>query len=104
MTRKQKITSALAALGAGGALLLTGCSAATEEWNDAPVDHKVDRPAVVGSMPDGFANWAEKCDDFGNLLVTTRDGQGGGKAVTVIPDKEACAPWDKGADGWKKTR
>ncbi|WP_055566029.1 hypothetical protein [Streptomyces atriruber] len=106
MTRKQKITAALAALSAGGGLLLlTACSSVTEPYNDAPIDHKVDRPAIVYSMPDGFANYSEKCDEFGNLVITTRGSDGGGgKAVTVIPDKEACAPWDKGADAWKKAK
>ncbi|QES45194.1 hypothetical protein DEJ49_33170 [Streptomyces venezuelae] len=104
MTRNRKIPIALAALGAGGVLLLSACSSAGEPWNDAPIDHKVDRPAVVNAAPDGFANYAESCDDFGNLVITTRDGEGGGKAVAVVKDEEACASFDKGASGWRKAK
>lgn len=102
MTRNRKIAAAgLAA----GVLALAGCSSMTEPYNDAPIDHKVDRPAIVYSMPDGFANYAEKCDEFGNLVITTRGGgKSGGKAVTVVPDTEACAPFDKGASAWKKAK
>jgi hypothetical protein len=103
MTRNRRIITA--AITAAGALLaLSACSRLTEQWNDAPIDHKVDRPAIVYSMPDGFANYAEKCDEFGNLVITTRAGADGvgGKAVTVVPNEEGCAPWDKGADAWTK--
>lgn len=101
MTRNRKIAMAGLAV---GVLALAGCSSAGEPWNDAPIDHKVDRPAVVYAAPDGFANAMETCDDFGNLIITTRDGQGGGKAVAVVKDEEACKPFDKGADGWEKAR
>ncbi|MGW2207144.1 hypothetical protein [Streptomyces sp. NPDC001774] len=70
--------TAVAALALG----VAGCSSLTEEWNDAP--------AVIGSMPDGFANWAEKCDESGNLLVTTKDGSGGGKVVTMLHLPKLC--------------
>jgi hypothetical protein len=100
LTRNRKIAAAGLAV---GVLVLTGCASAGEQWNDAPIDHKNDRPAIVYSAPDGFANFMEKCDEFGNLVITTRGGgKGGGKAVTVVPDKEACAPFDKGASAWKK--
>ncbi|GGR51361.1 hypothetical protein [Streptomyces roseolus] len=72
------------------ALGATGCASFTEEWNDAPVERKNDAPAVVGSMPDGFANWAEKCDDSGNLIATTKDGNGGGKVVTMLHLPQIC--------------
>jgi hypothetical protein len=101
MTRNRKIGAALATV--AGLLALSACSSATEEWNDAPIDHKNDRPAIVYSAPDGFANFEEKCDEFGNLVITTRGGgKGGGKAVSVVKDEEGCAPFDKGASAWKK--
>lgn len=101
MTRNIKLAVVAAV---GGVLALSACSSMTEPYNDAPIDHKNDRPAIVYSMPDGFANYAVKCDEFGNLVYTTRGGgeAGGGKAVAVIPDKEACAKFDKGASAWKK--
>ena len=102
MTRNKKIAAAVMAT-VGGLLTLGACSSMTEPWNDAPIDHKVDRPAIVYSMPDGFANYAEKCDELGNLVITTRGGgdKGGGKAVAVVPDEEGCKPFDKGASAWR---
>lgn len=68
------------------ALFLSGCSSMTEPWNDAPVSYKDDGPAVIHSMPDGFANFASKCDGFGHRVFTTRGGEKAGKAVAVIAD------------------
>ncbi|WP_145500921.1 hypothetical protein [Streptomyces sp. CFMR 7] len=65
----------------------TACARFTEEWNDAPIERKDDSPAVVYSMPDGFANVASKCDGNGFRFFTTRGAEsGGGKAVAVIAD------------------
>lgn len=88
---KRRTKYAIAA-GAAGALALgvTGCSSVTEEWNDAPVQRKIDTPAVILSMPDGFANVAEKCDESGNLITTTRDGNGGGKVVSMLHVPDVC--------------
>lgn len=73
-----------------GGTMLTGCGleSATEPWNDAPVSHKNDGPAEIGSMPDGFANYAEKCDGHGFRVFTTREGsaKGGGKDIAVVAD------------------
>ncbi|MFJ8930621.1 hypothetical protein ACIRLA_28965 [Streptomyces sp. NPDC102364] len=81
---------------ATAALLLSGCSAATEEWNDAPVQYKDDGPARIHSMPDGFANWADKCDGFGHRVFTTREGvNGGGKSVAVINDSKCFKNGEK---------
>jgi hypothetical protein len=79
--------AAIIAGAATAALFLSGCSAMTEEWNDAPVQYKDDGPARIHSMPDGFANFADKCDGFGHRVFTTRStSNGGGKAVAVIDD------------------
>ncbi|MGW1673269.1 hypothetical protein [Streptomyces sp. NPDC002324] len=67
------------------ALSLSACSAVTEQWNDAPVQYKDDGPAVIHSMPDGFANFASKCDGFGHRVFTTRGGESG-KSVAVMAD------------------
>lgn len=80
----------IAGIGVAGILALSSCASATEPWNDAPVDRKVDDPAVILSMPDGYANVAQKCDDSGHLMFTTRDGKGGGKVVSVVTDPAAC--------------
>ena len=57
---------AAGALAIGG--IITGCAKITEPFNDAPVSHQIGGPAEVGSMPDGFNNFAEKCDDHGNRV------------------------------------
>lgn len=88
MNRRHKL-ALLGATGLVGVLGLTGCSAATEEWNDAPIEKKHDGPAEVFSMPDGFANVASKCDGHGHRIYTTRVGPGGGKDVAVVAD-DAC--------------
>ncbi|MGW1547506.1 hypothetical protein [Streptomyces sp. NPDC002346] len=79
--------TALATLALIGALSLTGCASLTEPFNDAPVSRKDDSPAVIYSMPDGFANVAAKCDGNGFRIFTTRGADsGGGKAVAVVAD------------------
>jgi hypothetical protein len=75
-------------------VLLSGCASAGEPFNDARIEEKVDRPATVYSMPDGFANFAEKCDNHGNLVATTREGAKAGKDITMIADPVACAKYD----------
>jgi hypothetical protein len=94
--RNRRIALAAVAAVAGGLFLTagTGCDAFTEEWNDAKVEHKYDHPAEVYSMPDGFANFASKCDVHGNRVYTTRwGGDGQGKAITVVPNDPSCNKW-----------
>lgn len=76
---------------AGAALIIgaTGCSSLTEEYNDAPVKGKFDGPAEIYSMPDGFANFASKCDAHGNRVYTTRGGKAG-KAIAVVAGDSSC--------------
>ncbi|MFD9205953.1 hypothetical protein ACFVZM_06695 [Streptomyces sioyaensis] len=84
--KKNRIALAMAGT-AIVAMSATGCASLTEPWNDAPVQRKDDGPAVIYSMPDGFANVAAKCDGYGHRMFTTRGGdQGGGKSVAVIAD------------------
>jgi hypothetical protein len=81
---KKVISVAVLAL---SAVALTGCASLTEPFNDAPVERKDDTPAVIYSMPDGFANVASKCDGNGYRIFTTRGSDaGGGKAVAVVAD------------------
>jgi len=84
-TRKIALAAASAALLLGA---LTGCSSFTEPFNDAPIENKDDGPAEVYSMPDGFANFASKCDRHGNRVYTTRTD--GGEAMTVVPADPSC--------------
>jgi hypothetical protein len=83
--KKIVAASAAALLGLG---VLTGCSSFTEPYNDAPVKSKNDGPAEVYSMPDGFANFASKCDSHGNRVYTTRTD--GGEALAVVANDPSC--------------
>jgi hypothetical protein len=86
----RKRNAIIAGIGAAIILGVSGCASLTEPWNDAPIHHKFDDPANVGSMPDGYANFAEKCDESGHLILTTRGADGAGKDVAVITDHAAC--------------
>lgn len=87
MKRNVKI---VAAIGAAifGVSVATGCSSLTEEFNDAPIEQKYDHPAEVYSMPDGFANFASKCDVHGNRVYTTKTDSG--RALSVVPNDPSC--------------
>lgn len=87
---KAKVISAI--VGAAIALLLTtvtGCAKFLEPFNDAPVSQHDNLPAVVGNMPDGFSNWASKCDLHGHRVFTTYHGDKAYGAIAVINDT-AC--------------
>lgn len=83
---KKKIALALAS--AVLVVGVTGCSSFTEPYNDAPIEKKNDGPAEVYSMPDGFANFASKCDSHGNRVYTTRTD--GGEAMAVVANDPSC--------------
>lgn len=88
-----KIQRGVIAAGAVVLIIATGagCSKFGEQFNDAPVEKKNDRPAEVYSMPDGFANVATKCDNHGNRMYVTMQGDKAGKAVSVIANDPSCA-------------
>lgn len=87
MKRNVKI---VAAIGAAifGATVFTGCADIGEEYNDAPVEKKYDHPAEIYSMPDGFSNFASKCDVHGNRVYTTRIENG--RSMAVVPNDPSC--------------
>lgn len=87
MKRNVKI---VAAIGAAifGVSVVTGCASFTEPYNDAPVEKKYDHPAEIYSMPDGFANFASKCDVHGNRVYTTRIENG--RSMAVVPNDPSC--------------
>lgn len=74
-----------------GLALLTGCgnNKASEPFHDAARSGNVKGSAVVGPMPDGFGNWARKCD--GTTAVYTlfhSDSAYGG--IAVVPNSANC--------------
>lgn len=77
-------------LGVGGTGLLASCSGKlTERFKDAPVQSRNDGPAHIGTMPDGFGNWAAKCDGT-NMVYTLfhQDSAYGG--IAVVPNDPRC--------------
>lgn len=81
----------LLVIGAAGAFMLAGagCAKFTEPFKDAHVSNRNTGPATVGTMPDGFNNWAAKCD--GTTRVYTlyhNDAKYGG--IAVSPNDPQC--------------
>ncbi|WP_372672577.1 hypothetical protein [Amycolatopsis kentuckyensis] len=62
----------------------------TEPFHDAPRSKAVnDAPARIVTMPDGFTNWAVKCDD-GFRLYSGYHGDEAYSSGFAVPDP-ACA-------------
>ena len=73
-----------------GILALAGCSdKAVERFNDAPRGAVDDSPADVGSMPDGFSNWARKCDGP-NMVYVIFKGDSAYGSIDVVPNDPRC--------------
>lgn len=68
----------------------TGCSAKFQEhFKDTPVTGRVDVGAVVGSMPDGFNNWARTCDGT-TAVYTAYHGDAAYGSVSTVADSPVC--------------
>ena len=91
LPRTRIIWCALAALAVLAVVVVTGCSKITEPFHDAPVSHQIGGPAEVGSMPDGFNNFAEKCDDHGNRVFVVFHSDSAYGSVFAMKDP-TCAP------------
>lgn len=80
-----------------GGLTAVGCQSATEQFNDASISFKDDSPMEVYNAPDGFSNFATKCDRFGNRVYVTKDDTG--RALAVVPADPTCPPYqNEGGD------
>ena len=98
--------------GVGGILVsglllagLAGCDANTkrvEQYKDAGVSSRNDAPAEVGTMPDGFSNWASKCDGPNRVYTVfhyNNDKESGGDvagSIAVVPNDPRCTGAAKG--------
>jgi hypothetical protein len=91
LTRTRLAWCALAVLALIAAIVVTGCAKITEPFNDTPVSHHINGPAEVGSMPDGFNNFAEKCDDHGNRVFTLFHSDSAYGSVFAMKDP-TCGP------------
>lgn len=82
-------TLPLVVVGVACLAMVTSCgptNKAVEPFNDAPIAAKHDGSADVYSMPDGFNNFAEKCDKYGNLVITTYHHDSPYGSVTAVKD------------------
>lgn len=86
ITRKHAIIAAVAALAIGALAFLSGCSKYLEPFRDAPVNSHLTGPAEVATMPDGFSNWADKCDSHGHRVFVAYHGDDNRAAIAVIAD------------------
>lgn len=93
MTRKP-LAAAVVTLATLAVLAVAGCGfqKATEPYNDAPVVHKYDNPADVYSMPDGFSNFSEKCDQHGNRVFVVYHGNSAYGSIFAMKDPTCPAP------------
>jgi hypothetical protein len=86
-TRK---TAVAAAVAASALLLLTGCSEKMKEpFRDAPRGTMNNGPADTGTMPDGFSNWASKCDGPNRVYVIFKSTEKYG-SLAVVPNDPRC--------------
>jgi hypothetical protein len=65
------------------------CDKLTQPYKDAPRSGLNNDPAEVGTMPDGFNNWASKCDGP-NRVYTTYHGDHTYAAIAVVPNDPRC--------------
>lgn len=87
MNKKNVVIAGACALVIAGA---AGCAKFTEPFNDAPVERRNDKPAVVYSMPDGFSNVSTKCDDYGNRIYVAYHGDNPYAAIAVVAQDPSC--------------
>lgn len=71
--------------------MITACgNKATQQFNDAPrTADQNSAPATVGNMPDGFGNWARKCDGPNMVYVIFHNDNAYG-AISVVPNDPRC--------------
>jgi hypothetical protein len=65
------------------------CDKATEPFKDAHRGSTNDDPADVGTMPDGFNNFATKCD-HGNRVYTIFHSDSNYGSIAVVPNDPSC--------------
>jgi len=77
---------------AASALFLTGCSETGklgQGFADADVSGQNKAPAIIGTMPDGFSNFAAKCDGP-NMVYVIFHGNSSYGALDVVPNDPRC--------------
>lgn len=73
-----------------GIAALAGCSKFTEQFKDSPkLPDRNSAPAEIIEMPDGFNNWATKCD-HGNRIYGSFHSDGAYAAIAVVAQDPTC--------------
>lgn len=82
----------IATLAVGALLGMSGCSwdNTTQQFKDAKRDGNNSAPAETGTMPDGFSNYATKCDHGNRVYVIYHGDKIGTGAIAVIPLDPTC--------------
>lgn len=69
---------------------LTGCGTkGLEGFQDAPIGDRLNTPALVGEMPDGFSNFAAVCEGP-NRVYTLFHGDSAYGGIAVAPNDPRC--------------
>lgn len=97
MTRR--LAALVGAVALGGLALVTtlgACSNKSQQvYNDAPrTAVQNGAPATVGNMPDGFSNWARKCDGP-DMVYVLYHGDGAYGGISVALNDPRCAGGNK---------
>ena len=74
------------------ALTMSACSweSFTEPFKDAPRGKTNEGVADLVTMPDGFSNWATKCDHGNRIYAAYHGEQGPFAAGMVVPQDPTC--------------
>lgn len=89
MNRNKSRKAAAAGLLLAAAFSVAACGSTTkaaQPGNDAPASGNDKSPAEIHAMPDGFPNFADKCDGHGHRVYTAFHGDSTAAAIAVITD------------------
>lgn len=94
---KKSVAASLIAIPVIVLLTASSCdtSKVAEPYDDAGVSQHLTGEAQVASMPDGFSNWADKCDNHGHRVFVAFHSDSPYAAITAISDP-SCPGYVKG--------
>ena len=91
-TMTKKKAAGFAGVALLSATVLTGCSdKTTEQFKDAHINSRNSSGADVGTMPDGFSNFATKCDHGYRVWVIFKSDNSYG-SISTQHDKNCPQP------------
>lgn len=88
MVKKSRVVVLALAAVVGAVVVFgtSGCKKQTEQFRDAPVSDRDRSSAEIYDMPDGFSNFAEKCDRHGNRVYVAFHNDSPYAAIAVVAD------------------